>query len=401
MKVTALFTNYAGSQGLAALLRHKCRSDELVMVDQSYEKLSIDIPEVASADLLILESPNAETLDWGVLEEFNLTYPQATSVLITDGDMERILIQAMRVGVRDVLRESEAEAQLPGVISRARARMEAIAGRNTAGKIFTFIPCKGGSGTSFITSNLAYVMGTVLKKKVMLFDLDLQFSDASFYISDDQSQRSLGDLVRKTEVDGNALEAACIMVGKHLWLLRAPQNPEQAVGITPEQIDNILTVATKRFDYIFVDLERTLDPLSLRAMDRSQYVFPIMQAVLPYVRGTQRLQRTFRALHYPDSKVRLIANRQGNKNSDLPVDKIEAALHTRIYRHLPNDFSNASVSISAGKPLYDIAPDGPLTKALIQLAQQLAESTGDHVQPQASGGQGVASVWRQFTSLLR
>jgi pilus assembly protein CpaE len=394
MKITALSAS-SPPQDLKNILQEKCRSDQFVVLEQVGAKLNIDTPEVSSADLLILNYPDIDHLDWSAIEIFNLRHPHSTTVLlIGQGDMERILVQAMRVGVRDVLDSAEISERLPEVIERARSRLAAALGNRAAGKILTFIPCKGGGGTSFIASNLAYVLGEVHHKRVLLIDLDLQFGDASFYITDSDDGRSLGDVIRKPNLDGQMLEAACVQVGKSTWLLRAPSNPEQSVGITPEQIDNILTLGSRQFDFICIDLERTLDPLSLRAMDRSDLIFPIMQTVLPYVRGTQRLQRTFRALHYPESKIRIIVNRQGN-SKDLSVEKIEEALHTKFYMHLPNDFHNASTSINAGKPLYEIAPDGVLTLALIRWADQLVGAMPKQEQPAAS------SFWRKIASIVK
>lgn len=392
MKITVL-SGTSSSQDLKSILQERCRSDQLVLLEQSGNKLNVDAPEVSSADLLIIECQDIEHLDWSATEIFNLRHPQSTTVLICRGDLERVLVQAMRVGVRDVLNASEVRERLPEVIDRARVRLAATTGNRSVGKILTFIPCKGGSGTSFIASNLAYVLGEVHQKRVLLVDLDLQFGDASFYITENDDGRSLGDVVRKTDLDGQMLESACVPVGKNTWLLRAPYNPEQSVGITPDQVDNILTVASRRFDFVCVDLERTLDPLSLRAMDRSDVIFPIMQTVLPYVRGTQRLQRTFRALHYPETKIRLVANRQG-KADDLSISKIEDALQTKFYMQLPNDFPNANASINAGKPLYEIAPAGVLTTALIRWADQLVGAS-------KSGQASTGSLWQRFSSLLK
>lgn len=368
MKIS-VFSN-AAQKALTDALEEHCRNDRVSLLEKSCELSDMEVEEVADADLLIFDCPNIERLNWAAVESFNLKHPHSTTVLICNTDFERVLVQAMRVGVRDVLQHAEISDQLPSVIERARIRLAASQGTRVAGKILTFIPCKGGSGTSFISSNLAYVLGEVHNRRVLLIDLDLQFADASFYITDDDSGRTLGDIVRRSDLDGALLESACIKVGKRFWLLRAPQAPEQSVGITPDQVDNILSVASMHFDYVFVDLERTLDPLALRAMDRSDYIFPIMQTVLPYVRGTQRLQRTFRALHYSESKIRLVANRQG-KSDDLPASKIEEALQTKFYIQLPNDFPNASASINSGKPLYDIAPEGVLTKALIDWTNRI------------------------------
>ncbi len=368
MKVSVFSTST--SQELKNVLNEQCRHDQLKVIEQPGEQPNLDLEDAISAELLVLDCRNIAKLDWSSVETFNLRHPHSTTALICNEDFERVLVQAMRVGVRDVLKTSEIADQLPAVIERARIRLAASQGTRVAGKVLTFIPCKGGSGTSFIASNLAYVLGEVHNRRTLLIDLDLQFADASFYITDDDSGRTLGEVVRRSDLDGPMLESACIQVGKRFWLLRAPQTPEQSVGITPDQVDNILTVASMHFDYVFVDLERTLDPLSLRAMDRSDYIFPVMQTVLPYVRGTQRLQRTFRALHYPESKIRLVANRQG-KSDDLPAAKIEEALQTKFSISLPNDFPNANASINAGKPLYEIAPEGVLTKALIEWSNRL------------------------------
>ncbi len=392
MKITVL-SGTSSSQDLKSILQDRCRSDQLVLLEQSGNKINIDTPEISSADLLIIECPDIDHLDWSAMEIFNLRHPQSTTVLICRGDLERVLVQAMRVGVRDVLNANEVRERLPEVIDRGRVRLAATTGTRSVGKILTFIPCKGGSGTSFIASNLAYVLGEVHQKRVLLVDLDLQFGDASFYITENDDGRSLGDVVRKTDLDGQMLESACVPVGKNTWLLRAPYNPEQSVGITPDQVDNILTVASRHFDFVCVDLERTLDPLSLRAMDRSDVIFPIMQTVLPYVRGTQRLQRTFRALHYPETKIRLVANRQG-KADDLSISKIEDALQTKFYMQLPNDFPNANASINAGKPLYEIAPGGVLTAALIRWADQLVGAS-------KSGQASAGSLWQRFSTLLK
>ncbi len=382
---------------LRTVLAERCGADQLVWIEKSCERIDIDHPEVAQTELLILDCQDVEALDWSAVELFNLRHPQATTALILTGDLDRVLMQAMRVGVRDVIARAELAQELVGVIERAHIRLAAIHGIPSVGKIFSFIPCKGGSGTSFLAANLAYTLGELHHKKVLLLDLDLQFSDASFYITDDASPRSLGDIIRRTDLDGPSLENACIKIGKSTWLLRAPSNPEQAIGVTPDQLDGILSVATQHFEFIFVDLERTLDPLSLRVMDRSDTIYPIMQTVLPFVRGAQRLQRMFRALHYPESKIRIVVNRQG-KTEDIPLGKIEEALQTQFHLKIPNDFVNATAAINSGKPLYEIAPRGELSLALALWADQLVgkRSASTHPNSRFSLGEAWGRVVRRM-----
>jgi pilus assembly protein CpaE len=391
MKITVLSNNPPSFQSLKTLLEEHCKSDQLVLLDRATAKINIEMDEVATAALLILDYADVEQLDWTAIEEFNLRNPQSTTLLVCRGDLESILMHAMRVGVRDVLNSPVDKDQFLQVVQRARVRLLMASGGRATGKVFTFIPCKGGSGTSFICSNLGFVLSELHKKRVLLIDLDLHFGDASFYITDDDSGRSLADIVRQNALDGAMIETASVQIGSHFWLLRAPQNPEQAIGITPDQIDNLITVAARNYDFVFVDLERALDPLSLRALDRADTIFPFMQTMLPYVRGTQKLQRTFRALHYPESKIKLIANRY-DKSSDLSLSKIEDALKTKFYKVLPNDFPNATASMNAGKPIYQVSPSGSLTTAIMELANELVGQVG--IAP------AQPSLWHRVSSLF-
>ncbi len=365
MKITVISKDNALLHRVKVIFLAGRNNDQIELISRSPARLDLDMPDVTSANVLVLDSTNGEIPDWANIEKFNLQHPHASSVLICAENFETVLVQAMRVGVRDALRQSELEERLLEVMERARTRQAAFEGALRGGKVYSFIPSKGGSGASFVSSNLAYILAKIHKKRVLMIDLDLEFSDASFCLTDDDSIKSIADLATRSHLSGPVIESACIQIDQTFWLLRAPQNPELAVGITPDQVDDIISTAIRHYDFVCIDLARTLDPIALRVMDRSDVVFPVMQTVLPFVRGMQRLQRTFKALHYPESKIQLVANRQGNKE-ELPTGDIENALQAKFVVRLPNDFSNVNTSINTGKPLYEIAPQGALTQALIQ-----------------------------------
>ncbi|XXG31602.1 MAG: AAA family ATPase [Ferrovum myxofaciens] len=370
MKITVLSKNNALLHRVKVTLLGARDNDQVELVNRSASHLDLDMPDIANANLLILDGSEEEAPDWVNIEKFNLQHPHSSTILICAERIEQILVQAMRVGVRDALYLAELEDRLIEVVERARSRQAAFEGALRGGKVYSFIPSKGGSGASFISSNLAYILAKVHKKRVLMIDLDLEFSDASFCLTDDDSIKSIADLVARPHLSGPVIESASIQIEQTFWLLRAPQNPEMSVGITPDQVDDIISMAVRHYDFVCIDLARTLEPIALRVMDRSDVVFPVMQTVLPFVRGMQRLQRTFRALHYPESKIQLVANRQGNKD-DLPMTDIENALQAKFVVRLPNDFFNVNTSINTGKPLMEVAPQGILTQALIQWSNQL------------------------------
>ncbi|MDE2259425.1 MAG: hypothetical protein KGK17_03755, partial [Betaproteobacteria bacterium] len=64
MKVTVLSPLSPASQKLRSILQERCRSDQLVIIDQSCNKIDIETTELSMANLLILDCLDIERLDW-------------------------------------------------------------------------------------------------------------------------------------------------------------------------------------------------------------------------------------------------------------------------------------------------------------------------------------------------
>src|SRR5204863_9890241 len=67
-----------------------------------------------------------------------------------------------------------------------------------AGQILAFISCKGGSGATFLATNLGYALGQGNKRTIVI-DLNLQFGDASLFVSGDKAAMNLGDIARQIQ----------------------------------------------------------------------------------------------------------------------------------------------------------------------------------------------------------
>ena len=88
---------------------------------------------------------------------------------------------AMRAGARDYLPENVTEDDL--VASLARIREEILrSGAGGTGKLIVILNGKGGSGASFLATNLAHGLVVDGGHAVTLFDLDLQFGGLYRYL---------------------------------------------------------------------------------------------------------------------------------------------------------------------------------------------------------------------------
>src|SRR6185369_8779200 len=132
----------------------------------------------------------------------------------------------------------------------------------------------------------------------------------SYFMTDSPAKCTLADLTRQVErLDANLLSASMLRVAPKFSLLAAPEEPEAALAITASQLERVLDVAARNCDILVLDVERMIDAVTVKALDRADLVFLVLQNMLPHVRDTRRLVRTLRGLGYPDTKLRLVVNR--------------------------------------------------------------------------------------------
>jgi pilus assembly protein CpaE len=339
----------------------------------------LKLPTQPVPNLVILEcaSDSRETL--APLERLALLHPQVSYILVVKQPSSEFLLQAMRMGVREVLPAPVNAELLRMAIDRLRDKMDIRPAKN--GKVLAFISCKGGSGATFIASNLAHALSTIDNTKVGFLDLNLQFGDASLFVSENRPTSTLADLTHDIRrLDVSLLTGSMMQISPSFSLLAAPEDPAQGMEVTPDHIDKLIALARSQFDFVVIDVGRSLDAATLKALDHADMLFPVLQLTLPYVRDGKRLLTIFNSLGYPKSKINLIVNRQ-EKGSQITMEDLEQALGMRIFRTIPNHYAAVAASVNQGMPITKLNRNSPVSKALIELSHLLAqepdrESTG-------------------------
>jgi pilus assembly protein CpaE len=340
---------------------------------------ALDRPPADSFQLVIIDTSDADSADSDLLER--LTRQQATAqfMLLTDNHHPDILIRAMRAGVREVLQLPLMHRALHEAIDRIAASAGAGAARD--GKVLAFIACKGGSGATFISTNFGYALATLADRKVLLIDLHRQFGDATLYVSDQKPAMTLSDVCQQiARIDGPFLESCLVHVAPGFGVLAAADDPGQSTEAKPEHIDTILRLARQHYDYILLDVGRQIDAVSLRALDSTDAIYPVLQLALPDIRDARRLLDIFRSLGYATDHIRLIVNRY-EKGGKLRLQDLHAALGAEVLHTVPNDYVAVTDSVNQGIPVLQLARGSAAARSLADLvevvtARRIAESKG-------------------------
>jgi pilus assembly protein CpaE len=280
--------------------------------------------------------------------------------------------------VREVLpAPAPGEAVSAAVQRLARKRPPAgVAAPARQGEVFSVLSCKGGSGATFVASNLAAVLAAKGQRRVALIDLNMQFGDAVLFVSSERPASDVADVAKNVNrLDRELLQAAMLHAAPGLWVLAAPEDPARSTEVQPEHVKAILQMARECFDFVVVDLGRNLSALTLEALDHSDRVFAVLQLTLPFIRDGKRLRDVFRSLDYPASKIQWLVNRH-DKSSQLTLDDVKSALGVAELVVLPNNYEVVAASVNQGLPVDGIAPSSPITRALREFAARLAPAAG-------------------------
>ena len=140
--------------------------------------------------------------------------------------------------------------------------------------------------------------------------------------------------------------------------------------VRPEHIDALLNLAVAQYDFVMIDIGRSLDAVTIKALDRARRVFPVMQMTLPFLRDAHRLLTVFRSLGYAKEKIHMIVNRY-ERGSEITLDDVERVLGCDRPFLIPNSYSAVAASVNHGQPMLDLARNNPVTKALQEFVQGL------------------------------
>ena len=340
---------------------------------------ALDRPDPDAPQLVIVDASNLEPSEANLLERLGRQYPTAQLMLLTTQHQPDLLITAMRAGVRELL-------QLPLVhraFHEAMDRIASAAGISTMrdGKVLAFIACKGGSGATFISTNFGYALASLAGKKVLLIDLHGQFGDAALYVSDQKPAMTMSDVCAQiARIDGPFLESCLVHVTPGFGVLAAADDPSHERQAKPEHIDTILRVARQHYDYVLLDVGRQIDAVSLRALDVTDTIYPLLQLALPDIRDARRLLDIFRSLGYVLDNIRLIVNRY-EKGGKLRLQDLHAALGCEVVHTFPNDYIAVTDSVNQGVPVLQLSRSSAAARSLADLvelvtAQRVHESRG-------------------------
>lgn len=307
--------------------------------------------------------------DLTLVKQLLVKNPNTAIIAASNESVPSLILGSMRAGAREFL-------QLPIVADEFRTVMDRIVEfcasvESSTQKRAHFIAAfsgKGGSGVSFLATNLAAAM----PESTLIVDLNLQAGDVASFLGLDVKY-SMSDFVRnRTKLDHSLMTTLVTPYSNNLGVLAAPLEAHEAEDVKPQELCEILHLLGQRYEHIILDLPHTFDPVTVAALDLVDDIFLVMTLDIPGIRNTKRALKVFDNLGYPRQKIRVVVNRW-SKNIDGELQKAEGHLGERIVGFVPNDYRKVMDSINLGRPLVQSDPTSKISLEIKRIAALITE----------------------------
>ncbi|MBA2724227.1 MAG: AAA family ATPase [Methylibium sp.] len=368
MRIKVVSRNIARAEQVAEIVRASAAGLDVLAATGSQEALPAAI-NGSRPGLVVLDGVDAAGLD--AIERLTHANPEVELIVISAEQSPAFLLKAMQAGVREVLPPPVSAAALQAAVQRY-TRKHALVPSARQGEVLAFMACKGGSGATFLAANLAHVLSNRGGHTVGLLDLDLQFGDALLMLSDQRPASDVAEVARNIgRLDMQFLRSAMVPVSETLSVLPAPAELSQALEVKAAHIEAIIKQARQMFDFVVLDVGRSIDALSLQALDQATSIFPVLQLSLPQARDAKRLRALFRSLEYSPQKISWLVNRY-QKGGDITLESLQQTLGSEGLRTIPNHFAAVSAAVNQGVPIDRLSRNNPVARALQKLAASIA-----------------------------
>jgi pilus assembly protein CpaE len=259
------------------------------------------------------------------------------------------IVRSLRAGAAEFLWEPfEASAQQTAFDRISRLRTAGAAEENENGRVYAFSSTKPGSGATTVAVQGAFSLQRVSQKKILLIDADLMGGAIGFYLKC-KCPASVIDLLRADGFSGGDDWEQFTVNVDGVDILAAPDEPF-VDALDAGRLQQILDLARRRYQYVFVDLPTVFHRNALLALSSSDSACLVTTAELPSLHLTRKAVELLDTVGFEKSRYRIVVNRLGKKDGIAPAD-VEKMFGAAVKAILPNDYFSLHRVVTRGGAL--------------------------------------------------
>lgn len=333
-------------------------------------------------DVLVLSPEVKEPDALGLAEFVGRTAPMTAIVMVRDKSWDGLLPAAMRAGIRDVVDLTQGSEELRDAVERSivwAENLRTLRGQMAAkpshrGMVISVFSSKGGTGKTFLATNLAVSIADLSQQDTAVVDLDVDMGDCFSYFGLEPNKQiidliGLGEGADRDEVFSNATK-----LGDHLWGFGATPDPAmQPPG--GEAVGKYLRALRNNFSYVIVDASADYTDLALACFDLSDAICLVTGLDVVGVKHLSKALETLLTIGLPRDRFRIVLNRADSKVG-LDSGDVERVMKIQVDTMIPSS-RLVPMSLNMGRPVVLEEPGSEVAGSIKRLAMRFTGVTGE------------------------
>jgi pilus assembly protein CpaE len=318
----------------------------------------------------------------GLAEFVSRSAPMTSIVLVRDKAWNGLLPAAMRAGIRDVVDLTQGSEEIRDAVERAliwseslqQARGDMRMKPSMRGTVISVFSSKGGTGKTFLTTNLAAALAELSGKDTAVVDLDVDMGDVFSYFGA-EPVKQVSDLISLGEgADRETVMVSAARFGEHLFGFGAVPDPAMQPP-AGEAVGKYLRVLRNNFAYVVVDASADYTDLALACFDLSDAICLVTGLDVVGVKHLSKALETLLTIGLPRERFRIVLNRADSKVG-LDAGDVERVMKIEVDTMIPSSRA-VPTSLNKGRPVVLEEPNSDVSISIRRLAERFTSARSE------------------------
>jgi pilus assembly protein CpaE len=331
----------------------------------------------SSSPDVVLVDIRGETKMPLLIQQLIQELPQTQILVCSDYLKSDLIIQAMQMGIREVLPLPLSQTDLETALNRIRMTQQQLqpAGGRKPGQILVVTGHKGGVGCTTVAINLAVALSDLTAERVALIDLGRPFPDVANFLNQ-KPNYSFADLIdNPSKLDLSFAESIMQPYETKLAILYGMPGLSDREGME-EVIDRIFLTLREMYKYIVIDLGPWLDKFFLQVCTEANMVLMLTQLTIPDVKNLGILLGMLLEGQVERSKIKIVVNRYISRHV-VQLGDLDRIIQHPAFHTLSSDYFSSMKAIDLGTTLANGAPRSKLWSSINKLGTLILEEIGN------------------------
>lgn len=342
----------------------------------------LELLERSPMDVLLMGSGRGGNR-YAFAEWVSSQYPGTGIIMMEESLQEETMHNALLAGAKDVLIKPIEPEKLMNAIYRIHQLQEKKVTlqqeapqkkvrKSELGQVYTVFSTKGGVGKTFVSINLAASLAKNQEKRVVLVDLDLDFGNAALALNL-YPKFTISDIVDDIRhIDSDLIESYLVPHESGIKVLPANLQQQMNEFINADHIRIIIEALRESFDYVIIDMPARFFETIMPALALADHLLVITTPEISSVRNIKSLLVTLKELNFPQSKIRIILNKEDSKG-DIKQKDVEATLNKKVDAAIGFDYRRVLSSLNRGVPLVYEYPKNNISKHIDKMRTRIVQ----------------------------